>query len=84
MSDKDFLESLETSVVNDIKKIIYKYDKNQLIRFISISSEDIFNQNYNYFQEGTRREVILSGFSFILFLLSQNKTKYNVKCQTNC
>ncbi|MGE4444992.1 MAG: NERD domain-containing protein [Candidatus Altimarinota bacterium] len=77
MKDIEFLEKIEREIVNDIKKIIYNFDKNQILRFIFLTVEDIFNPNFDYYKNDTRREVLASEFSFVLYLLSLNGKKYN-------
>jgi len=77
MSDINFLEKIETEITNDIKKIVFKFDKNQILRFVFLTIEDIFNPNFEYYKNDTRRELLASEFSYLLYLLSLNKKKYN-------
>ncbi|MCT7910524.1 NERD domain-containing protein [Arcobacter lacus] len=75
MNDLQLIKKFKNEVEIDIDKLLKKISINQLIKFILVTMEDLFNHEYFIFS----REIIAEEFSYLLYKkLENNKNKINL------
>lgn len=75
MNDLQLIKKFKNEVEMDIDKLLKKISINQLIKFILVTMEDLFNHEYFIFS----REIIAEEFSYLLYKkLDKDKNKINL------